>query len=601
MSVAEGPSRTPAAPGPAVGVLRSVNVGLPRDVPWNGTTVHTGIYKQPVNGPRMVRRLNVDGDGQGDLEGHGGEHRAVMVYQESSYDHWRSEFRRDDLEPGMFGENFTVAGLADDEVCIGDRFAIGGAVFEVTQPRVTCYRVGLRLGVPEMASLLVSHHRPGFYLRVIQEGVVAAGDDIVRVATGRHRLTVEQIDGLLYLPNRSRDLLVKAVDEPTLSPGWQQSFRELLEAEPAPGRAPRLPTDPRPGWVGFRPLTVTRTVAESPVVRSLYLTDGTDLPSPRAGQYLTIRLLVDGAPVVRSYSISGRPDPRTYRISVKREEHGIASRYLHDHVDVGDVVDVAAPRGDFVLEPGDEPVVLLSAGIGITPVLSMLSSLAQTDPERAVWWLHIARTALDYGLSAEVDRLLAALPRSHAAVWLTRESAPQPSPTTRHGRPGADDLRAWGFPMTASVYLCGPVAFTSTMTRELVALGFAPGQIHSELFGALPSSTPGITAKAMVVAHAPAARAGAPDGNGTADGPVVTFARSALATPWSSQFQTLLEFAEACDVPTRWSCRTGVCHTCVTGLLSGTVDYVVEPLESPAEGTVLLCCARPTTEVVLDA
>ena len=215
---------------PVTPTLVSVNVGMPADVPWRGRTVHTGIYKNPVTEPVMVRRLNIDGDGQGDLGGHGGEQRAVMVYQTESYDHWRRHFDRDDLVPGMFGENFTITGLGDDEVCVGDRYRIGEAEFEVTQPRVTCFRVGMRLGEPEMPNLLVAHHRPGFYFRVISEGRVTAGDVIERTRRGRHELTVAEIDALLYLPERDVDMLRKAVDIPALSPGWQQSFAELLAA-----------------------------------------------------------------------------------------------------------------------------------------------------------------------------------------------------------------------------------------------------------------------------------------------------------------------------------------------------------------------------------
>ena len=137
----------------------------------------TGIWKEPVDGPRAVRRLNVDGDGQGDLEGHGGEQRAVYVYQLDSYRYWQDQLQRDDFSFGQFGENFTVDGLGDDEVCIGDRYRIGSATFEVTQPRVTCYRVGIRMDEPRMAALLVAHGRPGFYLRVLEEGDVEAGDD----------------------------------------------------------------------------------------------------------------------------------------------------------------------------------------------------------------------------------------------------------------------------------------------------------------------------------------------------------------------------------------------------------------------------------------
>ena len=148
--------------------LLSINVGLPRDVPWKGAQVHTAIWKQPVQGRVAVRRLNVAGDGQGDLAGHGGEQRAVMVYQIDAYRYWEAQLGRKDFSFGQFGENFTVDGLADNEVCVGDRYLIGSALFEVSQPRVTCYRVGIRMAEPAMAALLVSHRRPGFYFRVLE-------------------------------------------------------------------------------------------------------------------------------------------------------------------------------------------------------------------------------------------------------------------------------------------------------------------------------------------------------------------------------------------------------------------------------------------------
>jgi len=204
-----------------VGRLVAVNVGLPKDVSWRNRVVHTGVWKQSVEGPQMVRTLNIDGDGQGDLGGHGGPHRAVLVYQLASYEYWRTQLGRDDFEYGQFGENFTVDGLSDDEVCIGDRYEIGQALFEVSQPRVTCYRVGMRLGEPALPALLVSHRRPGFYLRVLREGVVQAGDRIVKVATGPGRMTVADIDALLYLPGHDRDGMGRALAIAALSPGWK--------------------------------------------------------------------------------------------------------------------------------------------------------------------------------------------------------------------------------------------------------------------------------------------------------------------------------------------------------------------------------------------
>ena len=170
--------------------LLSVNVGLPREIEWKGKTVRTAVWKDAVRGRRKVGRLNIDGDGQGDLQGHGGEHRAVLVYQIDSYRYWERELGRKDLVFGQFGENFTVDGLPDDEVCIGDRYRIGSALFEVTQPRVTCYRVGIRMDEPRMAALLVERHRPGFYLRVVEVGEVAAGDEIVKVSNGPERMSI---------------------------------------------------------------------------------------------------------------------------------------------------------------------------------------------------------------------------------------------------------------------------------------------------------------------------------------------------------------------------------------------------------------------------
>src|SRR3954470_18100894 len=210
--------------------LLSVNVGLPKDVAWQGRTVHTGVWKSPVTGRRTVRRLNIDGDGQGDLAGHGGEQRAVLVYQVDSYRHWEKEFGRDRIEYGAFGENLTVDGLGDDEVCIGDRFGIGTAEFEVTQPRVTCFRVGMRLAQPQLPALLVSHRRPGFYMRVLREGRIEAGDPIIRTARGPHALSVSEVDGLLYLPGHELERVRLAADLPALSPGWQGSFRDMLAA-----------------------------------------------------------------------------------------------------------------------------------------------------------------------------------------------------------------------------------------------------------------------------------------------------------------------------------------------------------------------------------
>ncbi|MFD8417955.1 MOSC domain-containing protein [Streptomyces sp. NPDC059668] len=574
--------------------LLSVNVGKPKDVSWQGRTVHTGAWKAPVPGRRMVRRLNIDGDGQGDLAGHGGENRAVLVYQLESYRYWERELSRQDLTPGSFGENFTVDGLPDDEVCIGDRYRIGEAEFEVTQPRVTCYRVGMRLGEPAMASLLVAHHRPGFYLRVIDEGHVQAGDDITRTRRGPEALSVADTDALLYLPGRDPAKLRSALNIPALSPGWQQSFRELAHGGPP---------EQEPGWPGFRTLRVARIVPETPSVTSIHLhaTDGTPLPEARPGQYLSIRLSTGkGTPAVRSYSLSSAPGAGAYRISVKREPHGRVSGYLHACLHPGDLVDIASPRGTFVLEEGTGPVVLVSAGIGATPVLAMLHRLAGARDPRPVWWIHTARDRAQHVFAAESRELLARLPHGRAYLSYTAAGEVIRSDGDAHVRQGrltAESLAGMAIPADADAYLCGPPAFMDTLGGHLRAQGLRPERIHTEVFSALPALNPGITAAPQVRPHQPTGTAAT---GSVATGPLVTFARSGITTAWSADRASLLELAEACDVPTRWSCRTGVCHTCVTPVVSGDAAYTTQPLEPPAAGTVLICCSRPAGEIVLD-
>ena len=213
--------------------LLSVNVGLPRDIAWKGRTVHTAIWKDPVRGRCRVGRLNLDGDGQGDLAGHGGEQRAVFVYQIESYRYWQEQLQRTDFVHGQFGENFTIEGLPDDGVCIGDRYRIGSALFEVTQPRVTCYRVGIRMNEPRMPALLTSSGRPGFYCRVLQPGDVGAGDDIVKVGE------VERADdrrrdqrAALFAQSSARSTGARADGSRRCHPDGASSFEALLQSQP---------------------------------------------------------------------------------------------------------------------------------------------------------------------------------------------------------------------------------------------------------------------------------------------------------------------------------------------------------------------------------
>jgi ferredoxin-NADP reductase/MOSC domain-containing protein YiiM/ferredoxin len=583
--------------------LLSLNVGLPRDVSWQGRTVHTGVWKEPVQGRRMVRRLNIDGDGQGDLGGHGGEHRAVFVYQIESYRYWQNELGRNDFTHGEFGENFTVEGLPDDEVCIGDRYRVGSALFEVTQPRVTCYRVGIRMNEPQMAALLVSHGRPGFYFRVLEEGEVGAGDEIVRVMRGPEGMTVAEVDALLYKPGHPADRIERALRIPALSTGWRDSFIALLEQVRNPdtvtGNAGLVrAASPKPAWAGFRPLRVTSKTREGDNVTSLLLepADGRSLSAGLPGQFVVLRLrpAPDAPPLLRSYSLSGEPSDARYRISVKRNTGGVAGAHIADEVRPGDIIEMTAPRGSFTLRPGNRPVAFLSVGIGVTPVLAMLHALAAAKSPRQVWWLHGVRNRGEHPFAEEVRATLKTLPHAHSHF---RYSAPGPGDRPgvdfdAAGRLGAPVLAELGVPRDADFYLCGPTAFMADLRAGLARWEVPSNRIHTELFGPGTSLTPGIAATPQKPPHPPAGPIG--------EGPLVSFARCGLNVRWDPAFRSLLELAEACDVPVRWACRAGVCHNCETVLIAGAVIYQLDPVDLPATGNVLICCSQPKIDMVID-
>ncbi len=584
-----------AVPSGVTQQLLSVNVGTPREVSWRGQTVRTAIFKEPVAGRRMVRRLNVEGDGQADLEAHGGEHRAVFVYDEGSVGHWATTLARSDLSPGCFGENFTVQGMGDDVVCVGDVFRIGGAVFEVSQPRVTCFKIGLRLDEPRMPSLLYRAGRPGFYMRVLEEGEVGAGDAIEKLSGGPRAMTVREISALLYLPGHDPGRVRQALEIPALPEGWRTSFRALLDQSDAgaAGNHGLTRAFPPPAWRGFRDFRVAEVSPESVDVRSFRLepVDGMPLPVHRPGVSVSVRIArpEPEPPLLRSYSLSAPFDPRCYRISVKRISATGASGYLHEHVRAGDVVELAAPRGAFVLDVEDAtPVVLVSAGIGITPLLAMLAELSRAGSRRMVWWVHGARNSAEMAFASEVRAHLAELPRARSRLCFSRpvEGDEAGRDFDRVGRVDLEALLELEVPRGGDYYLCGPASFMDELSAELLTWGVAREHVHSEAFG--PASV-----ASGLAPHVPAGSRGS--------GAEVSFARSGLTVPWDeARFGSLLELAEACDVPVDWSCRAGVCHRCESALVDGDVRYTAEPLDAPAPGNVLLCSTCPAGAVTLD-
>jgi ferredoxin-NADP reductase len=298
--------------------------------------------------------------------------------------------------------------------------------------------------------------------------------------------------------------------------------------------------------------------------------------------------------LLRNYSMSGMPGAKAYRVSVKRETNGAVSSYLCDHAHAGDILEVSAPRGGFILGSGDAPVVLLSAGIGATPVLAMLHSLSSAASRREVWWIYGARNRAEHPFAKESRGLLQTLVNSRSHIVYSRpDSGDKPGVDYDSvGHVDAPLLDRLGVARDADFYLCGPTSFLRDLTAGLKTWGADSTRIHTEVFGPETPITPGIAPSAHPPVHPPAGKIGV--------GPHVSFTRSGLTVSWDSRFSSLLELAEACDVPVQWACRTGVCHTCESALIGGVVKYQPDPLEPPAAGNVLICCSTPSGDVEID-
>lgn len=388
----------------------------------------------------------------------------------------------------------------------------------------------------------------------------------------------------------------------------------------------------------FRRFRLAARRPESACITSFHLVpeDGGPLWDMRPGQYLTLRIPAPSGPVLRTYSLSALSEGRDHhRISVKREPHGLGSGWLHDHLAEGDAIEIAAPRGSFVLdETSTRPVLLLAGGVGVTPLLAMLHRLAQGT--RRVFFVQAAENGQVHALRAEVAALAAASDGRIMARTVYR----QPSAADR----AAGTFDAEGLVDRAllqsllplddyDVYLCGPTPFMVAMWQLLTGMGVAPARIAYEFFGkggslaalaaapaaapvahgnripsmapkslarldfltdpdalGLPDALPGTVAEARV---APAAGPGASGGE-------VVFARSNLTVAWNDASRTILELAEAAGLEPEFSCREGICNTCRCTIREGAVTYVTDPLDPPGPGQALICCSRPAGRVVLD-
>jgi uncharacterized protein len=572
-------------------IVSAVSISVPRLVEVNGRPILTSIIRDPAPG---AVRFGLGGP-EGNLTAVHTEE--VLATVSENYDHWARELGvpRDSWPYAYWGENLTISGVDEHQLRIGDRLAIGkSAIFEVTSPRIPCFKLSWRLGQPDsFLNRLIQSGLTGFYLRVRIPGDVMAGDPVVVESDHTDNVTVADLSQLLHNPTVDVERLRRVLATPGL--GHQAtgmlSHRIVHLTDGARVRRGR--------WAGWRRFQVADARAETADVRSYLLRSVDDEPIAeyRAGQFLSIRFTTTGGHLIsRPWSLSDYEEGgRSYRLTIRHSIDGWGSGHMHTRVRVGDELEVRSPAGSFVLDRSTLfRVTLISAGIGITPLVSMLKAHACRTDMSPLVWIHSTRNASAYALRGDVDRLLRANPSFRSLVLYT---VPRPEDRVgvdyhQQGRLTPERLTSFlgesyrcspfgrdiELPsQTGLFYICGPTAFERDIRAALLAWGVDPLSIHSEHF------TP----------------AGAPAAASIQSTCTVKFVRSRKEAVWTHDNDlSLLELAEANGLEPPSSCRVGSCHTCENTLLAGNVTYDRAPEVPPAPGRVLICCARPNTDVV---
>ena len=560
--------------------LLSVNVSLPKTIDYQGKEVTTGIFKEPVSGPVRVCTLNLEGDGQADLNAHGGAFKAVYVYSYNNYSYWADRLQRD-FSPGQFGENFTVEGLSDQTVCVGDQFSVGSALFEVTQPRVPCYKLAIKMDHEGFYNEIIQSGRLGFYLRVLKEGTVEANTPITLVTKGRHRITIDELNRLMYFDKENGQRMEEALTLEALSPGWKSTFQQRLK-------------QPRQNLSEYYPLTVVDKIPESDTITSFYLASekGKALVSFRPGQHLPVKLDIPGQyqTIYRTYTLSDAPGTDYYRLTIKRERApknaphlypGVSSNYFHDQVAVGHTIMARPPAGNFYLRTdSDRPVVLLSAGVGVTPMISIVNALIRRNSTRTIWFFHGTRNKREHALGRHIRQLAQQYSYLHPHIRYSQPDSEDQlgADYEAPGRITVDTVKRVLPNRTGDFYLCGPGAFMDHLREGLAAWGVPAEHIYYESFG---SASTGQKVKKTQHPYQ------------------VQFSQSQVNTRWTSDCDSLLELAESEGLAPPFSCRSGICQTCISRLVQGEVTYLTEPTDMPPAGQVLLCCSQPATDVII--
>lgn len=500
---------------------------------------------------------------------------------------WRASLGLDELGPGWFGENLTLAGLTEDTVHLGERIKVGSALLEVREPRTPCYKLGLRLEREDAVTRFLRAGRPGYYLSVIEPGEVWAGAPAERqprpAAGAAGPLTVAEAFRL-YVSPAADDVpaLLAAVDSPCSHPTCAASS----------GGTSGVCSGQGPPWQGFRALTVTARQAETPDVVSLSLRpcDGGRLPPSRPASTWPWKLHdPHGSAHYRSYPLSRWPiaPGEEWTITVRRNGHNhggstSGSRLIHDTIGTGDQLAVTAPQGSFTFNHAQHPdAVLVAGGVGLTPLLAMAQHAAAAGRARQLTLLYGARAAQDLIAPAELAKLARA--GMKVRVFLSRHPAgPAPAGlTTLNRRITGHDLARLTTGTPRDFYLCGPGPMVADLTAALRHARVDERSVHAESFT-------GNQHTATVVEM--------PGG-----GREATFITSAHTVLWTDAHRSVLDLAEAAGITVPAACRVGACGTCWLEIEDGSVSYLRAPALPLDPHECLACIAVPASRLSLTA
>lgn len=562
--------------------LNAIFVG--RTAPLGPGRVASAFVKSRILSPIAAGVMGLAGDEQADPKVHGGPDMAIYVYPASHYHLWRSDFPEHDAVwgPGALGENLSLDGWDEESVCVGDMVRIGGTLLQVTRPRKPCFKLALRFKDLRLPRHLVETGRCGWYYRVLQTGIIAPDDEARLIERPHPDWTIRRLNDISISANVDLGELEALAVLPELAGNWRTQVRAMAASIEAARKSGT-----------FRPHRVVAIQDESRTIKTFQFApaDGGGIATAVPGQHVVLRLPPDGEgrQRLRSYSLSGVANAQHIQISVKRQATGGVSQSLHDELRVGDAVDVLGPRGNFTLViTSDTPLVLISAGVGITPMMPMLHAATTNNGgkivPRSVLFLHGARNSAEQAFGGQINDVASRHPAVRRHV---RFSQPLPSDEIGNshdsgGRIDKELLVELLAPLgKCNVYVCGPAGFMADVERWISELGI-DATVRSESFGS--AST--------VQQRGPS--------EGAAEA-AVTFCKTQKSAVWSRGGASLLDLAEAQGLRIESECRAGLCGSCATRVIAGRVGYDIEPVASIVPGEMLLCCGHPLEEeLVLD-